>query len=79
MFLFTGEEVLLFYWLDACELPYHQPGTVYLFGRVWVESAGTYVRYTPTPYTSPSHIHGWNSWCGDIVGSILVTACVPDV
>ena len=42
----TGEEVLLFYWLDACDLPYHQPGTVYLFGKVWAESAGTFVRYT---------------------------------
>jgi DNA polymerase alpha subunit A len=41
-----GEEVLLFYWLDACDLPYHQPGTVYLFGKVWAESAGTFVRYT---------------------------------
>jgi DNA polymerase alpha subunit A len=38
-----GEEVLLFYWLDACDLPYHQPGTVYLFGKVWAESAGTFV------------------------------------
>lgn len=38
--------MLLFYWLDAFELPYHQPGTAYLFGKVWHERAATYVRYT---------------------------------
>ena len=26
-------------------MPYHQPGTVYLFGKIWVESAATHVRY----------------------------------
>ena len=41
----AGEEMLLFYWLDACELSYHQPGTAYLFGKVWVQSANTHVRY----------------------------------
>ncbi len=39
-----GEEVLPFYWLDAYEDPYHQPGTVYLFGKVWVPEVDTYVR-----------------------------------
>lgn len=45
-FLTAGEEVLLFYWLDAFELPYHQPGTAYLFGKVWHERAAAYIRYT---------------------------------
>ncbi|BFZ06575.1 hypothetical protein BsWGS_09614 [Bradybaena similaris] len=39
----TGEHVLKFYWLDAFEDPYHQPGTVYLFGKVYVESVKAYV------------------------------------
>ena len=39
-----GEEVLPFFWLDAYEDSFHQPGTVYLIGKVWVEQANTYVR-----------------------------------
>ncbi|XP_029458947.1 DNA polymerase alpha catalytic subunit isoform X2 [Rhinatrema bivittatum] len=38
-----GEQVFKFYWLDAYEDQYHQPGVVYLFGKVWIESAKTYV------------------------------------
>ncbi|XP_077411185.1 DNA polymerase alpha catalytic subunit isoform X2 [Vanacampus margaritifer] len=34
-----GEQVFRFYWLDAFEDPYNQPGVVYLFGKVWIESA----------------------------------------
>ncbi|XP_061778013.1 DNA polymerase alpha catalytic subunit isoform X1 [Nerophis ophidion] len=34
-----GEQVFRFYWLDAFEDPYSQPGVVYLFGKVWIESA----------------------------------------
>ncbi|XP_077592507.1 DNA polymerase alpha catalytic subunit isoform X2 [Stigmatopora nigra] len=34
-----GEQVFRFYWLDAFEDPFSQPGVVYLFGKVWIESA----------------------------------------
>lgn len=37
-----GETVLRMYWLDAYEDAYKQPGTVYLFGKVWVESASAF-------------------------------------
>ncbi|ERE64153.1 DNA polymerase alpha catalytic subunit isoform 1 [Cricetulus griseus] len=37
------EQVFQFYWLDAYEDPYNQPGVVFLFGKVWVESAQTHV------------------------------------
>ncbi|XP_021372053.1 DNA polymerase alpha catalytic subunit-like [Mizuhopecten yessoensis] len=39
----AGEQVLRFYWLDAYEDPYNNPGTVYLFGKVWIDSAKTHV------------------------------------
>uniref|UniRef100_A0A8C9ZLN0 DNA polymerase n=1 Tax=Sander lucioperca TaxID=283035 RepID=A0A8C9ZLN0_SANLU len=38
-----GEQVFRFYWLDAFEDPYSQPGVVYMFGKVWIESAKSYV------------------------------------
>nr|XP_033803913.1 DNA polymerase alpha catalytic subunit isoform X2 [Geotrypetes seraphini] len=38
-----GEQVFRFYWLDAYEDQYHQPGVVYLFGKVWIESAKAHV------------------------------------
>ncbi|KAL1140590.1 hypothetical protein AAG570_000520, partial [Ranatra chinensis] len=38
----NGEEVLRFYFLDAHEEIFTQPGTVYLFGKVWVESVKSY-------------------------------------
>lgn len=38
-----GDMVFRFYWLDAFEDQYNQPGVVYLFGKVWIESAKTYV------------------------------------
>ncbi|CAJ1082305.1 DNA polymerase alpha catalytic subunit [Xyrichtys novacula] len=38
-----GEQVFRFYWLDAFEEPYNQPGVVYLFGKVWIESAKSHV------------------------------------
>ncbi|XP_036602466.1 DNA polymerase alpha catalytic subunit isoform X2 [Trichosurus vulpecula] len=38
-----GDQVFLFYWLDAYEDQYNQPGVVFLFGRVWIESAETHV------------------------------------
>ena len=37
-----GETVMRMYWLDAYEDPFKQPGTVYLFGKVWVESANAF-------------------------------------
>ena len=40
----AGSEVLAFFWLDAYEDYYRQPGTVYLFGKVWVPKANTHVR-----------------------------------
>ena len=43
--LSAGEEVLPFFWLDAYEDPsFHQHGTVYLFGKVWVPAVNTHVR-----------------------------------
>ncbi|CAL4103579.1 unnamed protein product, partial [Meganyctiphanes norvegica] len=38
-----GSQVLRMYWLDAYEDYYKQPGVVYLFGKVWIESAKSYV------------------------------------
>uniref|UniRef100_A0A146Z3R4 DNA polymerase n=1 Tax=Fundulus heteroclitus TaxID=8078 RepID=A0A146Z3R4_FUNHE len=38
-----GEQVFRFYWLDAFEDPYTQPGVVYLFGKVWIEAAQSHV------------------------------------
>uniref|UniRef100_A0A8B9KI61 DNA polymerase n=1 Tax=Astyanax mexicanus TaxID=7994 RepID=A0A8B9KI61_ASTMX len=38
-----GEMVFRFYWLDAFEDQYNQPGVVYLFGKVWIESAKAHV------------------------------------
>ncbi|KAI1891276.1 hypothetical protein AGOR_G00142110 [Albula goreensis] len=38
-----GEKTFRFYWLDAFEDQYSQPGVVYLFGKVWIESAKTHV------------------------------------
>ncbi|XP_074839481.1 DNA polymerase alpha catalytic subunit isoform X2 [Carettochelys insculpta] len=38
-----GDQVFRFYWLDAYEDQYSQPGVVFLFGKVWIESAETYV------------------------------------
>ncbi|KAG7160964.1 DNA polymerase alpha catalytic subunit-like [Homarus americanus] len=38
-----GDQVLRFYWLDAYEDYFKQPGIVYLFGKVWVESAQTHI------------------------------------
>ncbi|XP_060038786.1 DNA polymerase alpha catalytic subunit isoform X2 [Erinaceus europaeus] len=37
------EQVFQFYWLDAYEDQFSQPGVVFLFGKVWIESAQTYV------------------------------------
>ncbi|XP_035145070.1 DNA polymerase alpha catalytic subunit isoform X3 [Callithrix jacchus] len=37
------EQVFHFYWLDAYEDQYNQPGVVFMFGKVWIESAQTHV------------------------------------
>uniref|UniRef100_A0A8C6YI34 DNA polymerase n=1 Tax=Nothoprocta perdicaria TaxID=30464 RepID=A0A8C6YI34_NOTPE len=39
----NDDQVFRFYWLDAYEDQYSQPGVVFLFGKVWIESANTYV------------------------------------
>ncbi|RUS87909.1 hypothetical protein EGW08_004325 [Elysia chlorotica] len=39
----NGDQVLRFYWLDAFEDAYKHPGVVYLFGKVYVESAKCHV------------------------------------
>lgn len=38
-----GAQVLRLFWFDAYEDPFRQPGVVYLFGKVWVESAKSHV------------------------------------
>ncbi|XP_066519942.1 DNA polymerase alpha catalytic subunit isoform X2 [Hoplias malabaricus] len=38
-----GDMVFRFYWLDAFEDQFTQPGVVYLFGKVWIESAQSHV------------------------------------
>lgn len=38
-----GEKMFRFYWLDAFEDQYTQPGVVFLFGKVWIESAKCHV------------------------------------
>ncbi|XP_071838856.1 DNA polymerase alpha catalytic subunit-like [Apostichopus japonicus] len=38
-----NEQVLRFYWIDAYEDQYKQPGVVYLFGKVYIEKAKAYV------------------------------------
>eukprot|EP00731_Ephydatia_muelleri_P030456 Em0021g979a len=39
-----GQTMLPFFWLDAYEDPYKQPGTVYLFGKVYIETIRLHVR-----------------------------------
>lgn len=39
----AGDKVFRFFWWDAFEDPYKQPGVVYLFGKVFVGSLGEYV------------------------------------
>ncbi|TRY76652.1 hypothetical protein TCAL_04076 [Tigriopus californicus] len=38
-----GEKVLRMYWLDAFEDPFKQPGKIWLFGKVFIQRAGTHV------------------------------------
>lgn len=39
-----GNPIIRFYWLDAYEDPYSQPGIVYLFGKVWIDEVQSHVR-----------------------------------
>ncbi|XP_014669272.1 PREDICTED: DNA polymerase alpha catalytic subunit-like [Priapulus caudatus] len=39
----SGDEVLRMFWLDAYEDPFKQTGTVYMFGKVWLEASKTYI------------------------------------
>ncbi|XP_069676603.1 DNA polymerase alpha catalytic subunit-like [Periplaneta americana] len=39
----SGEKVLRMFWWDAYEEGFKQPGVVYLFGKVWIESAKAHV------------------------------------
>ncbi|CAN0386493.1 unnamed protein product [Lampetra fluviatilis] len=39
----AGGDVLRFYWIDAHEDPFAQPGVVYLFGKVLLEDTRSYV------------------------------------
>ena len=41
----SGDRFLEFYWLDMFEDYYKQPGTVYMFGKVWAEETKGFVRY----------------------------------
>ncbi|XP_028403714.1 DNA polymerase alpha catalytic subunit-like [Dendronephthya gigantea] len=38
-----GENVFKFYWFDAYEDSYAQPGTIFMFGKVWIDKAKSYV------------------------------------
>lgn len=40
----NGEVILPFFWLDAYEDPFNQPGTVFLFGKVKAPNAKIYSR-----------------------------------
>lgn len=39
-----GNSFLKFYWLDAYEDSYNQPGVIYLFGKVWIDEVQSHVR-----------------------------------
>eukprot|EP00092_Neocalanus_flemingeri_P020784 GFUD01022520.1.p1 GENE.GFUD01022520.1~~GFUD01022520.1.p1 ORF type:complete len:1437 (+),score=492.07 GFUD01022520.1:76-4386(+) len=52
-----GEDVLRMYWLDAHEDPYKHPGTVWLFGKVWVEQAESWVSCCVTVKNIPRRVY----------------------
>ena len=45
------------YWFDAYEDPHIQPGTVYLFGKVYIESAKSYVSCCVSVKNIEKHIY----------------------
>ena len=52
----SGEDVLRMYWIDAFEDPYKHPGTVWLFGKVWVEQARQWVSSCVTVKNIPRRV-----------------------
>ena len=53
----SSEEVLKMYWFDASEDPMRHPGTVWLFGKVWIASANAYVSCCVTVKNIPRRIY----------------------
>lgn len=51
------EEVFRFYWWDAYEDPFKQPGVVYLFGKVFVPSVKAYCSCCLTVKNIPRRIY----------------------
>lgn len=51
------EEVFRFYYLDAYENPYKNPGTVYLFGKTYVPSHDTYCSCCVMVHCVPRRIY----------------------
>ncbi|XP_076246805.1 DNA polymerase alpha catalytic subunit isoform X2 [Calliopsis andreniformis] len=51
------EDVFRFYWWDAYEDPYKQPGVVYLFGKVFVPSTKTYCSCCVTVKNIPRRVY----------------------
>jgi len=51
------KEVFRFYYLDAYENPYKNPGTVYLFGKIYVSSHDTYCSCCVMVHCIPRRIY----------------------
>lgn len=51
------EEVFRFYYLDAYENPFKNPGTVYLFGKTYVSSHDTYCSCCVMVHCIPRRIY----------------------
>ena len=51
-----GEDVLRMYWLDAFEDPYKHPGTVWMFGKVYVEQVKQFVSACVTVKNIPRRV-----------------------
>ena len=52
----STEDVLKMYWLDAYEDAMKHPGMIWLFGKVWIESAGSFVSCCLTVKNIPRRI-----------------------
>jgi len=52
-----GDDVLRMYFLDAHEDPYKHPGTVWLFGKVWVEGVKSWVSCCVTVKNIPRRVY----------------------
>ncbi|KAI4480651.1 hypothetical protein M0804_010204 [Polistes exclamans] len=53
----AGEEIFRFYWWDAYEDFFKQPGTVFLFGKVYIPSTKTYCSCCLTVKNIPRRIY----------------------